>query len=93
MTDFLTEKPAPLTPEQIATWVRLQFYMRDHEIEQMLEEWADWIVTNVKHQHRVSVGSSSWSSGKRFITFIFEDKGEASLFRLFCGGSVVFFEP
>lgn len=85
----MKEQPAPLTEEQLATWSKLQFYLKDGEIEDALDDWSEWIDYNVKGNYRLGVGSSSWATGKRFVTFLFENQEDAVLFRLFLGGTVV----
>jgi hypothetical protein len=85
----LRENSSPLTTQEITSWSRIKFYLKDSEIEDNLDEWAAWIHYNVKAGYRFTTGAYTYSSGKRFVTFFFEKEEDAALFRLFCGGNVV----
>lgn len=80
-----------IDPDQFKGHFGLRFYLTDSEYMDQKDEWKEWIQTQPlsRDTTQISYGSSSWSTGKRFITLIFVDKGTAALFRTFFGGDVV----
>ncbi len=85
------QKQIKLSQEEIDAKFKLQFYLKDAELDQNMTEWQEWFSMNAPDTI-FSFGSSSYS-GHRFVTFLFDDKEVAATFRLFFGGKIIVSEP